>query len=96
VTINGKDCFITAMIDVSKRKQFEEELNKSNELFLNLFELNPASLSISRLKTASCLRLTHHFYAYLALSAKKRSLAKQPRKSISGMILKKELTCFVA
>jgi PAS domain S-box-containing protein len=76
VTINGKDCFITAMIDVSKRKQFEEELNKSNELFLNLFELNPASLSISRLKDGKLLTVNASFLRIFGFISKEEVIGK--------------------
>ncbi|MEP7372228.1 MAG: PAS domain S-box protein [Chitinophagaceae bacterium] len=76
VNINGKECFLTAMIDVSERKNAEEELKKSNELFAGLFELNPASLSISRLKDGKLLAVNSSFLRIFGFISKEEVVGK--------------------
>jgi len=76
VNINGKECFLTAMIDVSNRKNAEEELKRSNELFSNLFEMNPASLSISRLRDSKLLAVNSSFLRIFGFISKEEVIDK--------------------
>jgi len=80
VNINGKECFLTAMIDVSNRRNAEEELKRSNELFSNLFEMNPASLSISRLRDGKVLAVNSSFLRIFGFISKEEVVGKTPNE----------------
>ncbi len=76
VNINGRDCFLTAMIDVTERKKAEEESKKSIELFYNLFEVNPASLSISRLKDNALINVNESFLRIFGFTRKEQVIGR--------------------
>lgn len=75
VQINDDPYLLTVTLDISHRKEQEdfvkkqseklrsvnEELQSSNELFSKLFDLNPASIAISRLQDATLLSVNQAF-----------------------------------
>lgn len=75
VEINAEPYLLTVTLDISRRKEQEdllkkqsaelslvnEELKSSNELFSKLFDLNPASIAISRLEDATLLNVNQAF-----------------------------------
>jgi len=49
IDVNGQQCLLSCMIDITEQKRHEKELQKANELFSVLFNENPIGVIISRL-----------------------------------------------
>ena len=90
VEINEETYFLSVTLDISGRKEQEdlvkkqseklrlvnEELQTSNELFSKLFELNPASIAISRLQDGTLLSVNQAFLDMFAFEHKNDVLDK--------------------
>ncbi len=80
ILLNGEKYAIHIIYDVTERKKTEEQLKKTNELFFNLFEHNPASIVISRLNDAKIINVNEAFLSSFGFSNKEEVFDKTARE----------------
>ncbi|MBL7870885.1 MAG: PAS domain S-box protein [Cyclobacteriaceae bacterium] len=76
VTLEGKNYAVSSFIDISKQKKVEELLRKSNDLFINLFDHNPAAIAISSLKDAKIININAAFLDVFGFTCKEEVIGK--------------------
>jgi PAS domain S-box-containing protein len=68
VNLNGKDCFLTAGIDITKRKEAEEKIKESEHMFSSLFYKSPVMKAIAEASTGKYIEVNDAFADFFELT----------------------------
>jgi len=66
--LNGKDCFLTAAIDITKRKEGEEKIKESGHMFSTLFYKSPVMKGITEASTGKYIEANDAFMDFFGLT----------------------------
>lgn len=76
LNINNQQFLLASFHDISGRKKMESALNQSRELFTNLFNHNPAAISIRRIYDDKIIDVNKSYLELFGLTAKEDIVGK--------------------
>lgn len=83
LTINNQQFLLASFHDISARKKIESALNQSKELFFNLFNHNPAAISIRRIHDDKIIDVNKSYLELFGFTSREEVVDKTiPESSI--------------